>query len=561
MVVYLEKSEGCEGFHQIIDFLTASHIKNALTECPTLYASPIEQFWQTAILSTNEDGVRGITTTIDRKVKVFVFEASIKRHLKLEDSDGISSLPTIEIFEQLALMGITSSSSLSPQTHLSTSQPPSTLQSNQTTPITEEGNPMPYESPLQSVHSLGRDEGSLSLNELMDLCTSLSKKVASLVKKLEQTIKTSQDRRRAKVVIFDDEEAEGDPSNQGRSLIEELDLDAGISLVPSHAVDQRRIDDTQISDQLEEQLGVFSAAIALADAIRRRKSVENVHTYTKRRREVSTSSGRVSTASRLVSTAGVKTKDKGKAIMHESEPPKKIMKRVQEARFKAEQEQERIDFETALELQKQLDEREEVAAKVDQAHDIDWSDPAVLRYHTLQNRDLLCAESKEEHSEQAVKESSRTARGRRNKSLARKRAKETLSEESAKKQKLEDDNEKEELQVYLSIVPEEESLNIESLATKYLIVDWETQILANDQYYYQIKRADGSVKHYKIFSAMLYDFDRQDVLELYRLVKDRFQTACPEGYDLLLWGDLKTMMEPNKEDEIWRNQQDWNLIN
>ncbi|GJS42277.1 hypothetical protein Tco_0567320 [Tanacetum coccineum] len=146
--------------------------------------------------------------------------------------------------------------------------------------------------------------------------------------------------------------------------------------------------------------------------------------------------------------------------------------------------------------------------------------------------------------------------GRRKKSLARKRARETLSEESAKKQKLEDDAEKEELQVYLNIVPEEESLDVESLATKYLIVDWETQILANDKYYYQIKRADGSVKHYKIFSAMLYDFDRQDVLELYRLVKDRFQTASPEGYDLLLWGDLKTLIEPNEEDEIWRNQQD-----
>ncbi|GKC76318.1 hypothetical protein Tco_1127092 [Tanacetum coccineum] len=72
-------------------------------------------------------------------------------------------------------------------------------------------------------------------------------------------------------------------------------------------------------------------------------------------------------------------------------------------------------------------------------------------------------------AEQSMKESSRTAGGRRKKSLARKRAKETLSEESAKKQKLEDDTEKEELQVYLNIVPEEESLNIESLAIKYLI--------------------------------------------------------------------------------------------
>ncbi|GKB57509.1 hypothetical protein Tco_0913695 [Tanacetum coccineum] len=568
--------------------------------------------------------------------------SNMKRASKGYSRVDIPLFPTMLTTHESSPSRITSLPSLSPQTHPSTSQPPSTPQSNQTTHVTEEAAPMPHKSPLQSVHSLRRDEGSLSLNELMDLCT-------SLVKKLEQTIKISQARRGAKVVISDNEEA----SNQGRSLIEELDLDVGISLVPPHAADQGKIDDTKIA--------------------RRRQSVENVQTYTRRRREVSTSSGGVSTASRLVSTAdistaneldstvGVKAKNKGKSIMHESEPPKKIKKRVQvqmsvdeelakkvfkeeqarfnakqEARFKAEQEQEMIDFETALELKKQLDEREEVVAKVDQAHDIDWSDPVVLRYHTLQNRPFSVAEVRknmclylknqggykmshfkgmsyedirpifervwdqnqafipmgseiekevmkrsgfdlqqesskpvEEEivqqddviAEQAVKESSRTAGGRRKKSLARKRARETLSEESAKKQKLEDDTEKEELQVYLNIVPEEESLNIESLATKYPIVDWETQILANDKYYYQIKRADGSVKHYKIFSAMLYDFDRQDVLELYRLVKERFQTASPEGYDLLLWGDLKTMMEPNEEDEIWRNQQDWNLIN
>ncbi|GJW39632.1 hypothetical protein Tco_0065477 [Tanacetum coccineum] len=101
-------------------------------------------------------------------------------------------------------------------------------------------------------------------------------------------------------------------------------------------------------------------------------------------------------------------------------------------------------------------------------------------------------------------------------------------------QALEDDTEKEELQVYLNIVLEDESLNVESLATKYPIVDWETQILANDKYYYQIKRANGSVKHYKIFSVMLYDFDRQDVLELYNLVKERFQTASLEVHVLLM---------------------------
>ncbi|GJV44662.1 hypothetical protein Tco_1429198 [Tanacetum coccineum] len=222
-------------------------------------------------------------------------------------------------------------------------------------------------------------------------------------------------------------------------------------------------------------------------------------------------------------------------------------------------------------MQKKLDEREEVPAK--EVHDIDWSDPSMLRYHALQNRPFSVAEVKKNmcmylKDQGGYKMSYFKGMSYEEirpifekKSLARKRGKETLSEESTKKQKLEDDAEKEELQVYLNIVPEEESLDVESLATKYPIVDWETHILENDQYYYQIKRADGSVKHYKIFSAMLYDFDRQDVLELYRLVKDRFQTTSTKGYDLLLWGDLKTLIEPNEEDKIWRNQQDWNLIN
>ncbi|GJT85676.1 hypothetical protein Tco_1067393 [Tanacetum coccineum] len=95
----------------------------------------------------------------------------------------------------------------------------------------------------------------------------------------------------------------------------------------------------------------------------------------------------------------------------------------------------------------------------------------------------------------------------------------------------------------------DEGLDVASLATRYPIIDWETQIQGN-KYKYQIKRADGSIKHYNLFSAMLYDFDRQDVFDLFRLVKERFQTESLERYDLLLWGDLKTMMEPNAEDEI-----------
>ncbi|GKA17707.1 hypothetical protein Tco_0697544 [Tanacetum coccineum] len=109
---------------------------------------------------------------------------------------------------------------------------------------------------------------------------------------------------------------------------------------------------------------------------------------------VSTAGAEVSTASHDVSTVAAtlvyirrsvsKAKDKGKAIMQDLEPPKKLKKRVQvqmsvndelarkvqeeeQAKAMAEQEQERINFEAALELQRKLNEREEVPTKATQS--------------------------------------------------------------------------------------------------------------------------------------------------------------------------------------------------
>ncbi|GJV29351.1 putative ribonuclease H-like domain-containing protein [Tanacetum coccineum] len=110
MMAYLEKYEGSEGFEQIIDFLSASHIKYALTKNPTIYTSHIKQFWRTAALCTVNDGVHRLSATIDKKVKLLVTEASLRRHLKLEDSEGLTSLTNAEIFEQLAHMGYVTNS-------------------------------------------------------------------------------------------------------------------------------------------------------------------------------------------------------------------------------------------------------------------------------------------------------------------------------------------------------------------------------------------------------------------------------------------------------------------
>ncbi|GKC87384.1 hypothetical protein Tco_1148033 [Tanacetum coccineum] len=252
MVAYLQKSKGSERFHQIIDFLTTSHI------------------------STLENGDMEITATIDRKVKV-VSEASIRRHLKLEDSDGISTLPTSEIFEQLALMGNMKRASKG-YTGVDTPLFQTMLVQGQI--LQEEAATMPHDSPLIGGYTPGRDEGSMTLNEL----TLIMK-----VKKLEHKVKTSKARRRVGLVVLEDEDELEDPSKQGRKIAQ-IDEDKGITLV-------------QMKDYTAKpDISTANVPVSTAGA------------------EVSTARPEVKTAAEslvYIRRCATKRKDKGKAIMKE----------------------------------------------------------------------------------------------------------------------------------------------------------------------------------------------------------------------------------------------------
>ncbi|GJR76557.1 hypothetical protein Tco_0088922 [Tanacetum coccineum] len=104
-----------------------------------------------------------------------------------------------------------------------------------------------------------------------------------------------------------------------------------------------------------------------------------------------------------------------------------------------------------------------------------------------------------------------------------KRKKSIPRKSTRKRQKTEEDAEKEELKGFLDIIPREE-VPIE------------------------------------IMSKMLEDFDRLDVEELYRLVKERYSASRPEGFDLMLWGDLHTLFEPDEDNEIWKDQHEYKLL-
>ncbi|GJS30043.1 hypothetical protein Tco_0490663 [Tanacetum coccineum] len=144
-----------------------------------------------------------------------------------------------------------------------------------------------------------------------------------------------------------------------------------------------------------------------------------------------------------------------------------------------------------------------------------------------------------------------------------KRAGTELEQESIKKQKVDEDKETAELQRLIEIVPDEEEVAIDAipLATKPpSIVDYKIH-KEGKKTYYQIIRADGSSKMYLVFSHMLKSFDKEDLETLWKLVKAKHGSTRPEeGYERVLWGDLKTMFDPHVEDQVWRNQQDYRVL-
>nr|GFB89806.1 hypothetical protein [Tanacetum cinerariifolium] len=68
-----------------------------------------------------------------------------------------------------------------------------------------------------------------------------------------------------------------------------------------------------------------------------------------------------------------------------------------------------------------------------------------------------------------------------------------------------------------------------------------------DKHVYKIISANRNTSYHKSLSSMLRKFDRQDLVDLHRLVTKTFEDNTPEGYNLLLWGDLKLKLYENYE--------------
>ncbi|GJR23361.1 hypothetical protein Tco_0971888 [Tanacetum coccineum] len=189
------------------------------------------------------------------------------------------------------------------------------------------------------------DEGSLKLNELMNLVTKLSDRIEVLeddlkktkktyssaytklilkVKKLESQIKTGKARRQARVVLSDVVVLEDDSSKQGKKL-----SDAEVQEKANQEGSEKGRDEVSTAGAKK---GTASGEVPIVSTAEVNLSTaRQTITYTRRSAEKRS------------------RQDKGKAIMIESEPKKKSKKEL---------EQERLSFAEAIRLEEQMNEEQ-----------------------------------------------------------------------------------------------------------------------------------------------------------------------------------------------------------
>ncbi|GJR94712.1 putative ribonuclease H-like domain-containing protein [Tanacetum coccineum] len=384
--------------------------------------------------------------------------------------------------------------------------------------------------PLSRVNTLISRENRLKLKELMDLYNKLSDRVLDIeitkttkakeIASLKKRVKTLERKRKSKtpgmkrlfkigrsaqVVSSKDEGLCGqeDASKQGRK-IDDIDKDVEQS--------EKVVEEVVSTAEVSAAATITTEEITLAQVLAELRSVKpkvvvqdplqstttTAPSTIPKAKSITFRDPSESTTRTTLTSIPSNIKDKGKDKMIEPEKPLKMKEHI------------RLDEELAFKLQAEEEEQarlaREKAEKVKEAN-ISW--------------DNVQAMIEADRAQRKVK--------KRWQESSSKRAREELEQEVAKKQKIDDDQEEAEMKKLIKVVPDEEEVAIDAipLATKPpSIIDWKI-----------IK--EGKIK---------------DLETLWKLVKAKHGSTRPkEGDERVLWGDLRTMLEHNIEDTVWRN--------
>ncbi|GJW34550.1 hypothetical protein Tco_0054582 [Tanacetum coccineum] len=298
------------------------------------------------------------------------------------------------------------------------------------------------------------------------------------VKKLESKVKTGKARKRARVVVSEDEE--DDSSKQGR-----IDEDPNMYFAQDDEVvhDQDTAEEGQLEDSTTG-ITVSTAPINISTA-----------------RETHSTTGRVVYGRRSKEAR----KDKGKEIMTEPEPEKKSKKLLEQERLGLEETTTDVDW-MILQFQKYWDmknkPKSEAQARKNMIVYLKNQSNYKMKYFEEMNYDEIrpIFEKIWDFNHNFVPMD--------------------LEIEKEKEEALLKD-----LKGYLDIVPREDvAVDVDSLSTKYPIVDWKTYTLSENFMYYKIIKRDGSSKNYKIMSKC-YMILIDKLLWSYKAVKESSHSA------------------------------------
>ncbi|GKE07871.1 hypothetical protein Tco_1411422 [Tanacetum coccineum] len=299
-------------------------------------------------------------------------------------------------------------------------------------------------------------------------------------------------------------------------------------------------------------------------------------------KEVDNSSRPVRSITTLQPLPTIAPKDKGKGILQENESVEKTKKKVQ-----GDAQMER-DAEVALRLQAKLD--KELKARMDADYElVARMKQEEKEKYTIKERARLLAEFFERRKKQLASE---RAEAIKNKSLTKTQLRNLMmtylknmggykhSQLKGKtyeeiqglyerhQKRIQDftpmDSEKEAQKPGKRLKRVAGSYTIHKSPKKPKVVKSSMDVTEKKAAEYEKKkeklRADGSSSYHGDTQAFLRRLDMQDLNDLYRLVQERFQDHPLKGHDLLLWGDLRMIFDPDEKNELWMNQLDWKLL-
>nr|GEY15542.1 hypothetical protein [Tanacetum cinerariifolium] len=574
VVAILEKSDA-EGFEQIIDFLSESYIHYALTVNPHIYILCIKQFWNSVSVKRSGD--------VTSSSKFYMYPRFIQLIIQVQVGDlstyttrFISPALTQKVFANMRRVGKGFSGVETPlfeetvaedASHdVVPSSPPHDI------PYPSQEPSSPPQQQQRSPQALPHDaEFPTQLQQVLNVCSALSKRVENLktdnaaqklvivklkarVKKLEKAnkIKSLKLRRLRKVGTSRRVESSDDLEdvfNQER-MFDDMDMNEGIELVKDAEVAESK-GRHAIAKQVKKQAKIYNIdldhslkVLSMQEDDSEVQEVVEVVTTAKLITEVIAATSQVSAVSTTILAVSATVPAAKPSI------PAAYTRRRKGVIIRDPEEELSLktSAETPAETPKEINKDD-----ADFNKDVDWDDAMdhvnkksstnpqyIKRYHGMKKRPQTKSEARKNmmiYLKNTAGYKMDFFKGMSYADIypifqARKLNEEAQEAEALKKQ--------------LEIVHDEDDdvfTEATLIGKKVPVVDYEIMMI-NNKPRYKIIRADDTHPLYISFITLLKNFDREDLEDLWKIVKDRFSTSKPTNFsDDYLLSTLKTMFE------------------